>query len=519
MLTVRFRFPGGLYHATPYGRHVNEGEVEWPPSPWRVARALVATGFTKLGWTEVPAGLRRLLHALGGEAPVWWVPPGTLGHSRHYLPQYDDATSKVLDAWVRLPRDAWSYATWSTAPTEDERGALDALVAHLGYLGRSESWVEAERWEEPVPSGLVRVDTVGASDDDQPVEVLRLEDPDRFRSWRAARVEEAAAQLLAEQRRKDEAKGKAPRAALSKADRAKTEAAWPAEPLDAALLRTSELRGADFAQPPGTRRSTWRRPPEALAGARPAPPARPARRETPTFALLSVTPDTREAAALMRLADAVWVGEKVHDALVSVTDAAAAELVGHQDDHRHLSIVPLALGGERAHDDDLLDKLPFRRIDHVLLWSPAGLSRPLVDRLTARHVRVFAKNLPDQRLDCLGLTHRVAELPGIDHLGTAREWVSLTPFVPSRHLKKRGHNGLEGQVAAELAWRGLPAPLRVEVDPRAAWRHFRCSRQAAGKGPPQRVWFGLRLTFDEPLSGPLLLGYGSHFGLGQFVPA
>jgi len=28
-------FPWGRYHANPWGRHVNEGAVELPPSPWR----------------------------------------------------------------------------------------------------------------------------------------------------------------------------------------------------------------------------------------------------------------------------------------------------------------------------------------------------------------------------------------------------------------------------------------------------------------------------------------------------
>jgi CRISPR-associated protein Csb2 len=39
--TLRLRFPGGRYHATPWGHHVNEGQVEWPPSPWRLLRALM----------------------------------------------------------------------------------------------------------------------------------------------------------------------------------------------------------------------------------------------------------------------------------------------------------------------------------------------------------------------------------------------------------------------------------------------------------------------------------------------
>ena len=39
---IELTFPGGRYHATPWGRHVNEGVAEWPPSPWRLLRALVA---------------------------------------------------------------------------------------------------------------------------------------------------------------------------------------------------------------------------------------------------------------------------------------------------------------------------------------------------------------------------------------------------------------------------------------------------------------------------------------------
>ena len=34
-----------------------------------------------------------------------------------------------------------------------------------------------------------------------------------------------------------------------------------------------------------------------------------------------------------------------------------------------------------------------------------------------------------------------------------------------------------------------------------------------------RSGFGFRLSFASPIPGPLALGYGSHFGLGLFVPA
>ena len=50
---IKLRFPGGRYHATPWGRHVNEGAVEWPPSPYRLVRALYDA------WKRKPARVNR----------------------------------------------------------------------------------------------------------------------------------------------------------------------------------------------------------------------------------------------------------------------------------------------------------------------------------------------------------------------------------------------------------------------------------------------------------------------------
>ena len=46
MVALAFRFDLGRYHASRWGTHVNEAAVEWPPSPWRILRALYAAGRT-----------------------------------------------------------------------------------------------------------------------------------------------------------------------------------------------------------------------------------------------------------------------------------------------------------------------------------------------------------------------------------------------------------------------------------------------------------------------------------------
>ena len=43
MIAISLHFLTGRFHATPWGHHVNEGVAEWPPSPWRLLRALMAT--------------------------------------------------------------------------------------------------------------------------------------------------------------------------------------------------------------------------------------------------------------------------------------------------------------------------------------------------------------------------------------------------------------------------------------------------------------------------------------------
>jgi len=103
-------------------------------------------------------------------------------------------------------------------------------------------------------------------------------------------------------------------------------------------------------------------------------------------------------------------------------------------------------------------------------------------------------------------------------------WISRTPFVPPRHLKKSGKNTLHGQVIAELASRGLPAPVEIRLlDPRnhataRLQRHFiRRRRNKNSPQPPADIGFTLMLRFDRPVDhGPLSIGYGGHFGLGSF---
>ncbi|MDT5024778.1 MAG: CRISPR-associated protein Csb2, partial [Micromonosporaceae bacterium] len=143
-VTLVARFPLGRYHATPWDRSVNEGAVEWPPSPWRLLRAFVATWYTR--WPDLPAPvLDGLLEALG-DSPMYWASPGHSAHTRHYLPEADHkkgetgATALTLDPYLSLPPTGdHLLIQWDAELTAEQRGTLAKLVEQVPYLGRAES--------------------------------------------------------------------------------------------------------------------------------------------------------------------------------------------------------------------------------------------------------------------------------------------------------------------------------------------------------------------------------------------
>ncbi|KAB2908057.1 MAG: type I-U CRISPR-associated protein Cas5/Cas6 [Kofleriaceae bacterium] len=122
----------------------------------------------------------------------------------------------------------------------------------------------------------------------------------------------------------------------------------------------------------------------------------------------------------------------------------------------------------------------------------------------------------DLRAIGAGLSNGIEKLLGPP--GGSASWVSTTPFVPPRYLKRHGRSSVVGQVEAEIEARSLPL-AKVEV---LEWtgetlglRHF-VRRRQRGPQPPVDVGFALRLQFGKPVAGPICLGYGSHFGLGRF---
>lgn len=102
-------------------------------------------------------------------------------------------------------------------------------------------------------------------------------------------------------------------------------------------------------------------------------------------------------------------------------------------------------------------------------------------------------------------------------VGPARSWVSAFPVVYERRIK--GQLSL-AHVTQWCQWAGLPEPVSIRAAkvPLTAGAVVLAPSEAS-RGGHHRPYSHLELTFADPVSGPVALGWGRHFGLGLMAPA
>ncbi|QYM78793.1 type I-U CRISPR-associated protein Cas5/Cas6 [Horticoccus luteus] len=506
MPTLSVRFIGGHYHATPWNKAQNEGAVEWPPSPWRLLRALIATGYAKLPeWQEgvPPPVARSLIERLASVLPAYKLPPATGAHTRHYMPT-DAKPTLVLDARAVVhPDHAPLLVHWPVDLPPDEHALFAALALRLGYLGRAESWTECEFVTSPAtPPSAVSGWTV-PHDADEPtppycgqLALIAPVSTPAYSAWLNT---------------------------LPKPKSTKAKNSAPAPTLfDALHVETSWLQKNGWSAPPGSRLVIYDRPVGNAITVAPPPKRVPRPRETVAFALLALSSSARSRSPMPLRERTLPQAELLHRAIASkvgkVADSpeAVAELIGLDSarkpitGHLHAHILPLTLLAADNH------------LDHILVWAPGGLSGTSQDVLRSLRKTYMKGGVGEVevRFAGSGSFDDLRKIPALRHvLGEAKVWQSLTPFVPPRHQKKNGRNTLDGQIRAELSSRGLPEPGNIEVLPSESvcFRHFARIRRD-GVRPPADLSYGVRLTFLRPIAGPLALGYAAHFGLGLFSP-
>lgn len=500
MLTLSLTFPGGRYHATPWGRHVNEADVAWPPDPWRLSRALIAAWHRKLDRQRYPREmLEALLAELAGEAPHYRLPQAVHAHTRHYMPNRQKSTL-IFDAFARIDHDDELIVHWpALVLAEDRLALLDALLAALGYLGRAESWVEAKRlpdWNGDLncSPGETLIDPETGQINSEPVHLYAPLPPAEYADFYRHFHQGLAARRL------------------SKKESAQIDATLKPNWLDALSLDTADLQAAGWSAPPSAKKLLYQRPIQALrSGVAGRPRARighPA--DTVRYAVYGKP--------LLRIEDTLKFGEWLRNAALGKAkrvlgeSAIPAFLSGHglpaENRHRHAFFIPEA-------DNQ-------GRIAHALIHIPGNFdsdTRHALENLD----NIWNRDGQEWQLIMEHIGDRSSFAQSVPLLKQSAVWQSRTPYLHPWHCKK--NFDIEAQIRRECRERGMPEIAGLQTQEAVALEgrrlrptDFHRFRNKRGLTQPDRHGSFWQITFAEPVAGPLLLGFGCHFGLGLFIP-
>jgi len=467
--------------------------------------------------------VRTLTDALSSQPPVFHLPHAATAHTRHYMPYNqgrNEKTTKVFDTFIQIAEGDSVLAAWDIDLPTSQLAALKTLAHRLGYLGRAESLVEARVLEGVTaiePNAVPLAEGARLPNRAEIVRLLAPMKPSDYDKW--------AAEFLASNPPPGDSTKKS-----GKKARVPERPEVPENLFAALHADTGELQAAGWNLPPGAQYVNYIRPESAFA-----PAARPPARRTralPTVARYAVV-----SAVLPGITWTVSVAERVHAALCAGSDktgerAAVFTGLGNngkpRDGHTHAHIFCEANDGRDS-------------ITHITIWAPMRFSDAACLVLRSLN-KVWGYGGHDIRLVLHGVG-QPGDFTDCSFLGTSRIWRSFTPFVSTRHAKayrdgrpKMDENGWQqGSAAHDLLrllnlnpkWQGVKIRRQVPErelpfafgDRRFRSLQFQTIRRNGNGRKGDNNGAAFIIEFPEPVSGPIAVGYGSHFGLGLFVPS
>jgi CRISPR-associated protein Csb2 len=444
--------------------------AEWPPSPYRLLRALYDVWQRKC--FDLPAeAVGAVLEALSEKPPRFDLRIASASHTRSYLnANGTDPNDKnlVFDPFLVFDQLDACYLTWAELELgEQARSLLGRLLGHMDYLGRSESWVEAGLCDAPPKSGCFVCVASDASGD-----------------YNGGLVRVACALPASEYCGKG---------------------SW----LDALTFSTTNLLKDRASSPPLLKQVAYVLPQGAIE----TDPPRRQKRKGPSVDTVMLGLDGR---VLPLVTTTVEVAEQIRVRLMGAhrkqmggDEALVSSLFSGKDaagtkrlDHGHVYILPI--GNADGRIDKILIRSPLRTFQQAEIDAVLG-----VGELWQRDDR--------------GTVYCAVTWQGLmGKCPVVRTDVSVvestTPFVPPRHWRKGRdfQKFLGDEVRRECRNHGIVEPESVEQTIRMEGLFHEVEYRRNRKKDPVRPGYALRLTFSTPVTVPFAIGYGAHFGLGQF---
>jgi len=548
MTAIKIIFPWGRYYAHPWGLNpVRLREAEWPPSPWRLVRALASSWFRCHPGCTLSQDAAQLIEKLGCALPEIGIGKVTFGQTVHYQPNYGATTDKE-DAQYKKTRHENHFAVvhgpvvfrWPKIElSSTQQKLLAEMAAGMSYFGRAESICQAE------PITTAEIEAIEGIGWCRPTSGRRISarcrdvfcpNPDDFR----------VTDLWAR-----------------RADNPSIDSDYTARHLVNALLSSDmKVDGAKWV--------SYEMPEDWPAGRVVRTPRIAKERREPInggpriarylrFSLQCRVPIplkfTVPLAEQFRAAASRYFREQFGDNQTSFA------LFGHQQDF------PEDAEGEHQH----AFYLPTRSLDtrcgleergsitEIHVWCPYGFTQAETQVLQRIQRLVWKDGRYPVRpvLTAMGLEPPQC-LPLATGTVKSRLWRSETPFVPPRHFYRTGHCGYkvreaespERQLIVCLRQAGIKASGEVRrlglsgeepqtsgsLPPTPYWSIVRApegdaslpgaviSATHANNGMStetnrQRIGFFMEIAFETEVALPMpAFGHSNHFGLGLFVP-
>lgn len=457
MFTLTVQLVHGVYEAT---SNDAPGEPEWPPHPARLFSGLVAVAeeavdLAALDWLEtLPPPLIGASARVSTAQRSNWVITNELASKKQHM-EFSGRSASGKRTWARVvPQSDRITFTWDADPVE-HADALDRMARRLPYLGRSTT---------PVVASFVRHDRAAVDPADVWV-------PD----------EEGANEITVP--------GPGFRASLATAFEANLQ--------------------------PWTVGRSWHRyrspldgPPEAVAEAWPSAFEQlivlgiEGRSKPPYQSVVRYT--TAFRSAVIRALDDADLG------------AGPVELHGHPPDgeqvprHR-VMFVGLPFVGSPHADGHLLG---------FGVCVPRGMAaddRAMIYRGLVEVDELFGSGLARVRLTRRGRSAQT--LQPSRWAGPASVWTTAHPLVLDRHVSSDSE--IEPLIRSACRHLDLPEPIGVEWSRDALLEgadRLRSNQLVRRRGERARPAVHARITFAQPVAGPMVLGNMRHLGLGLMLP-
>ncbi len=547
MLGVEVRFLTGRYTATQYN---DRSRAEWPPHPARLFSALVARWADEVPPDPAERAVLEWLERLG--APQLAVGDAdTRAVVTHFVPVNDTTVlasqdrlyAALIEAEEALRRAEVAADRTSAAQVAALERQLKRLTTRVAEKSRQASGRAADSASARAAARQLLPDQRGRQGRTYPTSIP-VDDAMRF-IWPDADVPQSHAHAL---------------------DRLLARVARLGHSSSMVACRLSQDAGGVTWTPDGGGQDSFRvMAPGLLArleleflrhgGSEP--------RTMPTAmaAYRRVDPRTRRTAAPVPLLGGEWlilgrsrgttppvtsglrVAEAVRGALLAHAAQPSLQFIsGHRPgapgerteatDQPHLAVVPLPYAGSRFADGSLLG------VALVLPTDTTAADRDALLRTLGR----WRSEDKTYRLELGGAGALDLEL--VDELDTratlqrrtwcrpATRWVSVTPVALDRFpgdlrdrnssRRVRAEEKASDVIAQACGYAGLPRPWDVQVEldtpmrgvpPLRAFPRFR-----RGNGSLTRACVHVRLTFSQPVVGPVLLGAGRYLGYGLCRP-